>query len=116
MRSSVISKALSLKNAVVAAVAAAGLSALITVVTTQPVAAQEALQLPLAPEVDMKSFVLHVNPKFSACLGVAGQPAPTAKVTVTRGKLNDTLTINGTHFKPNLAFDMFTVERSNLLS
>ena len=66
MRGSVISKALSLKNAVVAAVAVAGLSALI-----QPMAAQEAAQLPLAPEVDMKTFVLHVNPKFSACLGVS---------------------------------------------
>jgi hypothetical protein len=101
-------KALSLKFAV-AATLFAGLAAFI-----QPMAAQEQLDF-LAPEVDAKTFNLHVNPKFVSCLGTPGSPTPTAKVSLTRGKFNDTLTISGQHFKPGLAFDMFTVERSSLL-
>jgi hypothetical protein len=38
---------------------------------------------------------------------------PRSKCT---GKLNDTLTLELEHFKPGLAFDLFTVERSKLLS
>jgi len=68
------------------------------------------------PDVNLINFDLHVNPKFAACQAVAGGPAPTAHVTVTRGKLNDTLTIEGNNFLPHLAFDMFTVQRSNLLA
>ena len=60
-------------------------------------------------------FDLHVNPKFVSCMGTGG-PTPTAHVTVKRGKLADTLTIEGDHFRPHIAFDMFTVQRSNLLS
>jgi len=60
-------------------------------------------------------FDLFPNPKFLACLGAPGGPTPTAHVTVVRGKFADTLTIEGTNFKPKLAFDMFTVQRSNLL-
>ena len=66
-------------------------------------------------EVKQIQFDLHVNPKFQACLGVNGQ-TPTAHVTVKRGPLSDTLTIQGENFRPKLAFDMFTVQRSNLLS
>jgi hypothetical protein len=61
-------------------------------------------------------FDLHVNPKFQACLGQDGGPTPTAHVTVKRGAFSDTLTIEGENFKPKLAFDMFTVQRSNLLA
>jgi hypothetical protein len=75
----------------------------------QPVVAQKA-------EVDVINFDLHVNPKFASCQKVAGGPAPTAHVTVKRGKLNDTLTIEGNNFLPHLAFDMFTVQRTNLLA
>jgi hypothetical protein len=50
------------------------------------------------------------------CLGVPGQPAPTANATVTKGSDNDTLTLRLANFKPGLAFDMFTVERSNQLA
>ena len=102
-------KVLSLKIAILSAVVVAGVAVL-----SQSMAAQEGYALP--PEVSTKSFVLHPNPKFLSCLGVTGGATPTAKVTVTRGKLNDTLTITGANFKPGLAFDMFTVERSNLLS
>jgi len=35
---------------------------------------------------------------------------------VTRGKANDTLVITGKNIKPNLAFDVFPVQRSLLLS
>src|SRR5215813_4303796 len=68
-----------------------------------------------APEVNLINFDLHINPKFAACLAADGGPTPTAHVTVKRGKLNDTLTIEGNNFRPKLAFDMFTIQRSNLL-
>jgi hypothetical protein len=78
-----------------------------TVVVTQTMAAQD---------IDSIQFNLRPNPKFVSCLGVAGWPTPAAHVTVQRGKLADTLTITGQYIKPGLAFDMFTVERSSLLS
>jgi hypothetical protein len=37
-------------------------------------------------------------------------------VTVVRGKLNDVLILHARHLKPNLAFDLFTTQNSNLLS
>lgn len=76
------------------------------------------LAISAAAQKDVKQieFDLHVNPKFQSCIGVEGGPAPTAHVTVKRGKLSDTLTIEGSNIKPKLAFDMFTVQRSNLLS
>jgi hypothetical protein len=79
------------------------------VLSAQPSLAQD-------PDINLISFDLHVNPKFAACQGVPGGPAPTAHVTVKRGKLADTLTIEGNNFLPHLAFDMFTVQRSNLLA
>jgi hypothetical protein len=64
-------------------------------------------------------FSLAANPKFLACLaefpGDATRP-PTAKVSVARGTLNDTLTIEVSNIKPNLGFDLFTVQNSQLLS
>lgn len=108
--SSSATKTLSLKNAILAALVVAGMAFFI-----QSMSAQDE-SFELAPEVSSRTFVLHPNPKFVSCLGVASQPTPVAHVTVTRGKLNDTLTITGKNFKPGLAFDMFTVQRSNLLS
>ena len=67
-------------------------------------------------QVRQTEFDLHPNPKFVSCLGVSGGPTPTAHVTVKRGPLADTLTIVGDNVKPHLAFDMFTVQRSNLLA
>src|ERR1700751_4213346 len=69
-----------------------------------------------AAQVKQIDFDLHVNPKFVSCLGVAGGPTPTAHVTVTRGKLADTLKIEADNIKAHLAFDMFTVQRSSLLA
>lgn len=67
-------------------------------------------------QTDVAHFDLFPNPKFVSCLGVPGKPTPTARVTVTRGKLNDTLTISAQNIRPGVAFDMFTVQRTNLLS
>jgi len=47
---------------------------------------------------------------------VQGGATPTATVTVVRGILADTLTISGKNFQPNLGFDLFTIQRSELLS
>ena len=63
-------------------------------------------------KVASTSFSMFPNPAFVTCLAATGQ-TPTAKVTVTRGKLNDTLVVKLKNFKPNLGFDLFTVERSN---
>ena len=64
-------------------------------------------------------FTLVANPKFADCL--ARYPgdsrlAPQADVVVQRGDLNDTLTLNVHNLKPNLAFDLFTVQRSPFLA
>jgi len=67
-------------------------------------------------QADSIEFDLHPIAAELSCLGVPGQPAPTAHVTVKRGKLNDTLTIEGNNIRPHLAFDMFTVQRSRLLA
>ncbi|HEX4773037.1 MAG TPA: hypothetical protein VH351_19545 [Bryobacteraceae bacterium] len=61
-------------------------------------------------------FQLKPNPKFAACLGVPGGPTPSAQVVVQRGELNDTLILRAAHLRPNLGFDLFTTENSNLLS
>ena len=41
---------------------------------------------------------------------------PTALVRVERGELNDTLRLHLRNIKPNLNFDLFTVQRSNKLA
>ncbi len=61
----------------------------------------------------MTQFELHPNPAFLPCLSANGF-APQATVTVKRGKLNDQLTLDVSGLKPNLAFDLFTVQRSSL--
>lgn len=71
---------------------------------------------PAMAKVHQITFNLTPNPKFTACLGVQGGPAPEATVTVIRGKLADTLTITGKNFQPKLGFDLFTIQRSQLLA
>lgn len=41
---------------------------------------------------------------------------PKAKITVKRGKLNDTMTIKLRNIKPGLAFDLFTIQNSPKLA
>jgi hypothetical protein len=62
-------------------------------------------------------FNLHPNPKFLACItNPNDDEAPAAEVEVVQGELNDKLTLRLSHFKPGLAFDLFTVQNSKLLS
>ena len=65
---------------------------------------------------DEISFDLVPNPKFVDCLRRSSYEEPRAHATVIRGKLNDTLLLDLDGFKPGLAFDLFTVQRSSLLS
>jgi len=70
------------------------------------------------PEQGEFSLVVN-NPKLLPCLAKdADDPrrAPTATVSVERGELNDTLRLHLRNFKPNLNFDLFTVQRSNKLA
>jgi len=72
-----------------------------------------------AQSEDEISFTLVPNPPFVNCLArFPGDPnhPPKAQVTVERGELNDTLVLHLHNIKPNLAFDLFTVQRSNLLA
>ncbi len=62
---------------------------------------------------DKTLFELEPNPKFVKCLAKDDNDAE-AKVLVTRGELNDQLKIHVTGLKPNLAFDLFTVQRTSL--
>ncbi|HSP06625.1 MAG TPA: hypothetical protein VLR94_05570 [Acidobacteriota bacterium] len=65
------------------------------------------------------TFHLKPNPAVVNCLAQhPGNPAlaPTATVVVHRGKLTDTLIINVANIRPELDFDLFTVEHSSLTS
>jgi hypothetical protein len=70
----------------------------------------------LADGPDEISLNLVANPKFAACLGNDPYNPPTAKVTVGRGTANDVMIVELQHFKPGAAFDLFTIQRSNLTS
>lgn len=74
------------------------------------------LSLPSTAQVSQTEFDLVPIGKNLACLGVPNGPTPKAHVTVKRGFLNDTLTIDGENIKPHLGFDLFTVQRSSLLA
>ena len=59
------------------------------------------------------------NAKLLPCLAAdADDPRklPTARVQVERGELNDTLHLHLRNIKPDLNFDLFTVQRSNKLA
>lgn len=75
--------------------------------------------VPLSATAESHTFSLTANPNFVNCLArYPDDPnrPPQATVTVTRGKLNDTLQLKLKNIKPNLRFDLFTVQRSNLLA
>ena len=67
-------------------------------------------------QVNKITFNLTPQAKFLNCLGVEGGPTPTATVTVTRGELRDTLTLKASNIQPNLGFDLFTIQNTNLLA
>ena len=72
--------------------------------------------VPAAAQAKHIEFDLLPNPGVVDCLSVKNGPTPRAHVTVDRGPLNDTLVITARNIKPNLAFDMFTVQKSLLLT
>lgn len=87
------------------------LAAMASFVATAPAPAQTASQ------INRTTFNLAVNnPKLESCIADSSGIAPTATVTVLRGELNDVLVLSAHHIKPNLAFDMFTVQNSSLLA
>jgi hypothetical protein len=59
------------------------------------------------------------NPKFARCLAAHpddASKAPSVEADVVRGSRNDGLFLRGKNIKPDLQFDMFTVEHSSLLA
>ena len=67
-------------------------------------------------QVPETTFYLTAQPKFADCLGVPYEAAPTAQVVVQRGALSDVLVVHAKNLKPNLAFDLFVTEDTNLLA
>ena len=61
------------------------------------------------------TFSLFPNVAQLNCLAAPGQ-TPTATVQVHRGDLNDRLTLKVKGLKPNLDFDVFTIENTPQLS
>ena len=61
------------------------------------------------------SFPLFPSKTVLNCLAAPGR-TPTATAHVVRGKLNDTLVLDIRNVKPNLDFDVFTVEKTPKLS
>ncbi|MBV9304470.1 MAG: hypothetical protein JOY62_06300 [Acidobacteriaceae bacterium] len=72
--------------------------------------------VPASAQVPETTFNLVAQPKFVNCLGTTHGPAPTAEVIVQRGELNDILILRAHNLKPNLAFDLFTIQNTNLES
>jgi hypothetical protein len=68
---------------------------------------------------DTVQFDFTANPKFLSCLAqYPDDPSkpPAVHADVVRGSLNDGLFLRGKNIKPNLHFDLFTVEHSSLLA
>jgi hypothetical protein len=77
------------------------------------------LMATLAPswaQVQETVFNLTPQAKFVNCLGVPYGPTPTADVVVQRGALNDVLILRAHHLKPDIGFDLFTIQDTNLLA
>jgi hypothetical protein len=70
-----------------------------------------------ASKVAYTRFRLYANnPKIEACIRDDSGYRPTATALVVRGPLNDRLFLIGEHIKPGLQFDLFTVQKTSLLS
>lgn len=61
---------------------------------------------------DIIRFNLVPNPQFVDCLRRSPVEELKARATVFRGRFSDTLVLDLDGFKPGLAFDLFTVQRS----
>ena len=66
-------------------------------------------------QVQETIFNLTPQQKFLPCFAQYGY-TPSAQVIVQRGTDNDVLILRAQHLKPNLAFDLFTIQNSNLLA
>jgi hypothetical protein len=71
---------------------------------------------PALAQVPEVQFNLVPEKKVQDCLSAHDGYEPVAQVTVQRGELNDVLILHAEHLRPNTAFDMFTVQNSNLLA
>jgi hypothetical protein len=60
------------------------------------------------------TFDFTVNETVNPCLSDNGATPPVASATVTRGAQNDKMVLTVTGLKPNLKFDLFLLQRSNL--
>jgi hypothetical protein len=76
----------------------------------------EAAATQASHKVAYTAFRLYPNPKFENCLRDDSGYRPTATVLVARGQLNDHLILVADHIRPGLQFDLFTVEKTSLLS
>ena len=76
----------------------------------------EAAAAQASQKVAYTTFRLYANPKVENCLRDDSGYRPTATVLVVRGPLNDHLILLGSHIRPGLQFDLFTVEKTALLS
>lgn len=84
-------------------------------VLAAPALVSSFLSVPLlADGPDEITFNLVANPKFAQCLGNDPYNPPAAKVTVGRGTANDVMIVELRNFIPGKAFDLFTIERTNL--
>jgi len=70
--------------------------------------------LPASAQVPEIVFNLVPQPAFVSCLGEPSGPTPTAEAIVQRGELNDILILRAHHLRPNLGFDLFTIQNTNL--
>jgi hypothetical protein len=67
-------------------------------------------------QVTTKTFTLKPEVKFLNCFVANVAKPPTATVTVSRAGQRDHLILDVNGLKPGLRFDVFTVQRSNLLA
>ncbi len=70
----------------------------------------------LADKEEAQFPLVVASAKLLPCLARDADNPPTATVNVQRGDLNDTLHLRVRGLKPGLAFDLFTVQRSNKLA
>jgi hypothetical protein len=66
--------------------------------------------------VTTKTFTLMPEAKYLTCFAANVNKPPIAKVTVSRAGQRDQLVLSVSGLKPDLHFDVFTVQRSNLLA
>jgi len=66
--------------------------------------------------VSEETFQLTASTTSLPCMRINAQTTPSVLAQVSRGGTNDTLKLSLSGFKPDLRFDLFTVEKSSLNS